>query len=177
MERKHDKVGFVKESCAGNGGIRTVIQGIFIPGAMAPMHYHTEFNESFEVLEGELSVWNDGKKVILKPGDKSTVKKRVRHKFKNESDKDVSLLITLEPGYLTFEHNINIMRGLQDDGVLEQLSRMTPKMVPIGMIMTELSNTKLAGITGVMFNVISFFYNKKKIAGRKKELFEKYCSL
>ncbi len=114
--------------------------------------------------------------MVLESGDKTTVNKRELHKFKNESDKAVTLLVTLEPGYVTFEHNINIMRGLQDEGVLEQLSKMTPKMVPLGMIMTELSNTKLVGMAGVMFKVISLFYNKKKIAKRKKELLEKYCS-
>jgi quercetin dioxygenase-like cupin family protein len=56
---KKDKVGYVQESCTTNGGVRTVINGIFIPGAMAPMHYHTEFDESFEILEGELAVWNN----------------------------------------------------------------------------------------------------------------------
>ena len=117
-----------------------------------------------------------GKKIVLKAGDKTTVEKKNNHRFKNESDKTVTLLITTEPGYVTFEHNINIMRGLQDEGVLEQVSKMTPKMIPVGIIMTELSNTKLVGFTGVMFKVISLFYNKKKVQNRKKELLEKYCS-
>lgn len=176
MEKTLDKVGYVKESCATNHGERTVIHGIFTPGAMAPTHYHTEFNESFEVLDGELAVWDKGKKTTLKSGDRVTISIGNHHRFKNESDKPVTLIITLEPGYITFEHNINIMRGLQDEGVLEQLSKMTPKMVPMGMIMTELSNTKLVGMTGIMFKLISLFYSKKKIARRKKELLEKYCS-
>ena len=176
MAKTLDKVGYVKESCTTNGGARSVIHGIFTPGAMAPTHYHTEFNESFEVLEGELAVWNTGKKTVLKPGDKTTINKMSLHRFKNESDKAVIVHVTIEPGYLTFEHNINILRGLQEEGILEQVSKMTPKMVPVGMIMTELSNTKLVGITGVMFKVISLFYNKKRIAKRKKELLKKYCS-
>lgn len=175
MGKTLDKVGYVKESCTTNGGARSVIHGVFASGAMAPTHFHTEFNESFEVLEGELAVWNTGKKIILKSGDRTTIKRREHHRFKNESDKEATVTITIEPGYLTFEHNINILRGLQDEGIIEQLSKMTPKMIPVGMIMTELSNTKLVGMTGVMFKVISLFYNKKKIADRKKELLEKYC--
>ena len=78
MEEQKDKVGYVKESCTANDGERTVIQGMFAPGAMAPMHYHTEFNESFEVLKGELSVWNDGKKIILGTSSSCPEKKRKR---------------------------------------------------------------------------------------------------
>lgn len=170
----HDKVGFVKESCETNGGLRSVIQGVFAHGAMAPTHYHTEFEESFEVLEGELSVWDSGHKKILKPRDKSTIKKRVLHRFKNESGKSAKVLVILEPGYKPFEQNIKIMMGLQKDGLIEQLSRMTPKMVPVGMILTDLSNTKLVGAVGLMFKVLSLFYNKRKIELRKKELLEKY---
>ena len=175
MENTLDKVGYVEESCTTNGGVRSVIHGVFTPGAMAPNHYHTEFNESFEIIEGELAVWDTGKKTVLKAGERTTINLGNLHKFKNESDKAVTLLITVEPGYVTFEHNINIMRGLQDEGMLEQLSKMTPKMVPVGMIMTELSNTKLVGMTGVMFKVISLFYSKKKIKARKEELLFKYC--
>ena len=175
METTLDKVGYVKESCTENGGARSVIHGIFIPGAMAPMHYHTEFNESFEVLEGELAVWNGGQKTLLKVGDKTTVKMKVHHRFKNESDKTVKVLITTEPGYEPFEQNIKVMMGLQKDGLIEQLSKMTPKMIPLGMILTELSNTKLVGVTGVMFKVISRLYSKKKITVRKRKLIEKYC--
>ncbi|MCH8905210.1 MAG: cupin domain-containing protein [Bacteroidetes bacterium] len=175
MEQQ-DKVGYVMESCTENGGTRSVLHGIFAHGAMAPTHYHTEFNESFEVLEGELAVWNDGKKIILKPGDKATIQKTVHHKFKNESGNTVKVLITAEPGYEPFEHNLKIMMGLQKDGLLEQLSKMTLKMIPIGIILADLSNTKLVGGVGVMFKVMSMFYSKEKIALRKKQLLERYCS-
>ena len=177
METTLDKVGYVKESCTENGGKRSVIQGIFIPGAMAPMHYHTEFNESFEVLEGKLAVWNNGQKTLLKVGDKTTVKMKVHHRFKNESNETVKVLITIEPGYEPFEQNIKVMMGLQKDGLIQQLSKMTPKMIPTGMILTELSNTNLVGVTGIMFKVISRFYSKQKMAVRKTELLEKYCNL
>ena len=103
MEKTLDKVGYVKESSRTNGGTHSVIQGIFASGAMAPTHYHTEFSESFEILEGELAVWNTGKKIVLKPGDRTTVNRLEHHRFKNESDEPATVLITLEPGFLTFE--------------------------------------------------------------------------
>lgn len=175
MEQR-DKVGFVKESCDTNGGKRSVLQGVFAPGASAPAHYHTAFDESFEILEGELSVWDSGKKMILRPGDRATIKKRVIHRFKNESGHSVQAVVTIEPGYKPFEQNMRIMMGLQKDGLVEQLSRMTPKMVPVGMILTDLSDTHLVGAVGFMLNVISRFYSKSTIDRRKKELLDKYCA-
>ena len=56
----HDKVGYVRESCTANGGQRSVIHGIFAPGAGAPTHYHERFDETFEVVDGALSVWTGG---------------------------------------------------------------------------------------------------------------------
>ena len=115
-------------------------------------------------------------KTILKAGDKTTIPKLVRHKFKNESGSTVIVNITIEPGYKPFEQNIEVMMGLQKDGLIEQLSKMTPKMIPVGLILTDLSNTKLVGGIGFMLKVMSLFYSKEKIALRKKELMDKYCS-
>lgn len=175
-EDRRDKVGFVKESCRTNDGRRSVIQGSFGPGAMAPTHYHTEFDESFEILEGELSVWNTGKKMTLTSGDKATIRRGAHHSFKNESGKTVRALVILEPGYYPFEQNIQIMMGLQRDGLVDQLSRVTPAMIPLGMVLGELSNTKLTGPLGLILRVASLFFNKQKIERRKKELLDTYCS-
>lgn len=173
---QNDKVGYVKESCTSNGGARSVIHGYFAHGAMAPTHYHTEFNESFEIIEGELSVWKAGKKSVLKAGDKRTIEKGILHRFKNESGKRVTCNVIIEPGYEPFEQNIRIMMGLQKDGLVEQLSKMTPKMMPVGLVLTKLSNTNLVGGTGIMLRIVKFFIGKKKVEAREKDLLEKYCS-
>jgi len=50
-----------------------------------PKHVHTSFDETFEVSEGELSIWIDGKIIKLKPGDTLHVPKGVPHKPFNET--------------------------------------------------------------------------------------------
>ncbi len=50
-----------------------------------PKHIHTTFDEVFEVHEGELSVWVDGKVHKLKAGDTLLIPKGVAHKPYNET--------------------------------------------------------------------------------------------
>ncbi len=50
-----------------------------------PKHIHTSFDEIFEVEEGELSLWMDGKVHKLHKGDTVHVRKGVAHKPFNET--------------------------------------------------------------------------------------------
>jgi mannose-6-phosphate isomerase-like protein (cupin superfamily) len=110
MEQQ-DKTGYVMESCTANGGIRSVIEGVYAPGSMAPTHFHTKFNETFEVVEGELTVWRNKEKITLTPGKKATIEKGVLHSFKNISKNSVKLILTLEPGLEGMEQNVRIVKG------------------------------------------------------------------
>ena len=50
-----------------------------------PKHIHTDFDEYFQVKNGELSVWIDGKVVKLHPGDSLFVPRGTPHKPFNET--------------------------------------------------------------------------------------------
>jgi mannose-6-phosphate isomerase-like protein (cupin superfamily) len=50
-----------------------------------PKHIHTNFDEQFEVSNGELSVWVNGKVIKLQPGDKLFVPRGTPHKPFNET--------------------------------------------------------------------------------------------
>lgn len=50
-----------------------------------PKHIHTSFDELFQVKNGELSVWMDGKVFKLKPGDTLFVPRGTPHKPFNET--------------------------------------------------------------------------------------------
>ncbi len=54
-----------------------------------PKHVHTDFDERFEVTNGELSVWVDGKVVKLKPGDSLFVPRGTPHKPFNETNETI----------------------------------------------------------------------------------------
>ena len=55
-------------------------------GSAPPPHFHPAQDESFEVLEGELSAVVDGVERILRPGDTLSVPRGAVHKMWNSSD-------------------------------------------------------------------------------------------
>lgn len=56
-----------------------------------PKHTHTDFDETFEIANGELSVWLDGKVVKLHPGEKLFVPKGMPHKPFNETSETIRM--------------------------------------------------------------------------------------
>ena len=63
--------------------------GAHAPGP--PTHIHTDFDEQFEVENGELSVWLDGKVVKIKPGEKLFIPRGTPHKPFNDTDEEIHL--------------------------------------------------------------------------------------
>ena len=55
----------------------------FAPGP--PMHVHTDFDETFEVRNGELSLWVNGEVKKIRPGQKLHIPKGTPHKPFNET--------------------------------------------------------------------------------------------
>lgn len=65
------------------------------PGNGPPLHLHKQEEESFFVLEGELSLWLDGQKHRCGPGDFMRIPAGRAHTFKNESDSMATVLVTV----------------------------------------------------------------------------------
>lgn len=63
--------------------------GPYAPGP--PKHVHDNFDEYFEIANGELSVWLDGKIVKLKPGQRLHVPKGTPHKPFNETSETIRI--------------------------------------------------------------------------------------
>lgn len=51
-----------------------------------PKHIHTKFDEQFEVLNGELTLWIDGEIKKIRPGEKVLVPRGTPHKPYNETN-------------------------------------------------------------------------------------------
>ena len=79
----------------GDHGPKYLTKGDFVDmgvvvigvGEEHPCHKHLHQEESFFVLEGECSVYVDGKKVVIKKGDYLQCEPGEAHLFINESDK------------------------------------------------------------------------------------------
>lgn len=66
---------------------RAILETEIYPHAEGPpAHIHTDFDETFEIVEGTLSFIVDGNKRTLSKGDKVTVPAGTAHKFYNETD-------------------------------------------------------------------------------------------
>src|SRR5574339_210690 len=92
--RTHDnpvlknKIEF-KELCEETNGTRTVAEITLKSGGKIPLHYHFEFSEYYEVIEGELKM-QVGKEIkTLTTGDYLLVPIRTVHRYFNESGSDV----------------------------------------------------------------------------------------
>ncbi|WP_188066437.1 cupin domain-containing protein [Brevibacillus brevis] len=79
------------------------------------LHYHTKLVETFEGVIGNLEVTIDGKKVILKPGEKLNIPTYKVHGFHNPSNEFVSFHVEIRPAG-TFEAFVRCGYGLDTDG-------------------------------------------------------------
>ena len=70
-----------KELCEETSGTRTVAEIILKSGGKIPLHYHFEFSEYYEVLEGELKM-QIGKEVkTLHKGDYLLIPVKTVHRY------------------------------------------------------------------------------------------------
>ena len=72
-----------------------------------PCHKHTKQEESFFVLEGECSVYLDGKKIVLKKGDYLQCDLGESHMFINESKNSFKAVFIKAP-HLDYKDSVYI---------------------------------------------------------------------
>src|SRR5262245_54895132 len=77
-----------------------LFEAIVPPGGGPPPHDHSQEEEGFYVLEGEISFTIDGKKVVAATGMFANMPVGTPHSFKNESAKPARMLILLAPAGL-----------------------------------------------------------------------------
>ena len=70
----NDRCTFLRTSDETQGMFSDMIVELGAHGRN-PMHKHTQFEETFIALEGNLGLHLDGRKIILTPGEKITVPK------------------------------------------------------------------------------------------------------
>jgi mannose-6-phosphate isomerase-like protein (cupin superfamily) len=92
------------------------------PGeAGPPSHIHPNQHEIYEVLEGEAEFILDGKKLIVKPGDKIEIPPNTPHTFKNNSQQWLKMRDTHQPA-LSFEEMMRELHGLVHSGKIKGFS-------------------------------------------------------
>jgi quercetin dioxygenase-like cupin family protein len=109
---------------AETNGEYTLIEVSVAPGGGVPMaHIHPYQTETFEVLEGELSMKAGREKVVARAGE--VVRPREVHKFWNATDSVVRFRCAVAPA-LGFERFIETMFALAADGKLSKRGLPNP---------------------------------------------------
>jgi len=106
------------ETAADTNGEYTLVEVSVAPGGGVPLaHVHPKQSETFEVLEGELSLKAGRDKLVAQAGDVVTVAPGEVHRFWNATDSPVRFRCTVAPA-LQFERFIETMFALAADGKL-----------------------------------------------------------
>ena len=168
-----DVVTFVKTAAETNGAY-TLVEVELAPNGGNGMHYHIDFDESFEVLEGVLGI-QLGKEVMqLKPGQTAVALRNAMHRFFNPSATEpVKFLCTITPA-MQFEETLRIAYGLANDGLTNK--KGLPALLPLSIIFQK-GGTYLPGLPfSIQKGVFDFIARIARRRGVDKAL-EKYYTV
>jgi quercetin dioxygenase-like cupin family protein len=90
-------IAVMKVTTEETGGRWSMVDFTANPGMQTILHQHRVTDETFSVLEGELTMSVDGRVHTLHPGDVAIVPKMTPHAFANLSGKPVRFLGTATP--------------------------------------------------------------------------------
>jgi len=119
------------ETAADTDGEYTVIECTVAPGGGVPMaHVHPHQSETFEILEGELSLKAGRDRLVAEAGDVVTVLPGEVHRFWNATDEVVRFRCTVTPS-LGFEQFIESIAALGADGKLNKRGMPSPLQLAV----------------------------------------------
>jgi quercetin dioxygenase-like cupin family protein len=99
---------------AETGGKYATWEAVVPPGGGPPPHAHSREEESFYVLEGEITITVNGERVMATAGTFANMPVGSLHSFKNESDRTARMLISVAPAGLEqmfFEVGVPLAEG------------------------------------------------------------------
>jgi quercetin dioxygenase-like cupin family protein len=85
---------------AETGGKYATIEAVVPPGGGPPPHTHSREEESFYVLEGEITFTVNGERLVAGPGTFANMPVGSLHTFKNESAVMARMVISVAPAGL-----------------------------------------------------------------------------
>jgi quercetin dioxygenase-like cupin family protein len=92
----------IKADGAGTGGRMMLTEQRAPRGSGSPLHVHHDEDEWFYVLEGELTIWVDGRTIVAPAGAFVFGPRDVPHTFLVSSDEARFLLVTQAAGFEGF---------------------------------------------------------------------------
>ena len=165
------------ETAKDTAGEKVVLKAtIKSKGILVPHHYHTLQEENFEVISGELTIWQNGQLHTLKAGESITLPRRLPHNHYNAAELPCQYIHTVSPA-LDFDFLIETLVGLAADGkskngkygLVQQLvtlkyldSKSYLANIPIGI------QKMLANIVGPLGHAMGYRAVYKQYSGMEK---------
>ncbi len=168
-----DTVTFVKTSEETNGAY-PLVEVELAPGGGNGMHYHIDFDETFEVVDGVLGIQLGKELMHLQPGQSAVAVRNAVHRFFNPSTtQPVKFLCTITPA-MQFEQMLRIAYGMANDGLTNK--KGMPSILPLS-IMFQKGGTYLPSLPCTLQKALfGFIARIAKRRGVDKTL-EKYYKL
>ncbi len=96
------------------GGKYAMWEAIVPPGGGPPPHIHSREEESFYILEGEITFHVGDERIVATPGTFANMPVGSLHSFKNETDKTARMILSVAPAGLEqmfFEVGVPLKEG------------------------------------------------------------------
>ena len=161
-----------KELCEDTNGTRTVAEIILDPRGSTPLHYHNEFSEYYEVLEGELTM-QAGKEIkTLKKGDYVLIPIKMVHRYYNETDQSVKFKVVIQPGNIGYQLLVSVLNGLARDGKVGKNG--LPGSWLVRGYLSVAAGSNVPGILSWLQPLLNWLYKLAVKKGIDKQLLTKY---
>ena len=135
-------------------------------------HFHTRYQETFQVLEGALDVRIAGEHRQMLPGEEATVPLRAVHQRKVTGDHRARFLVEVRPSYPPFEKWLAVLQNMATDGLTHPDGR--PKKFSHGALIIVDSDIHLAGPHRLMMPVLHLLAARAHRKGIDRRLEERY---
>lgn len=168
-----ETVTFLETATATNGAYLLIEVKLPPKGDGPPLHTHDVFTESFECIQGKLTLKHKraSNLITLLPGETFSVPTNEAHTFLNLADEELIFRVKLTPPR-HFEESMRIHYGLMDDGLTN--AKGNPKSLAHTALILTLQNTRIVGIPiGLQRYLFNKIVNKNLRKGTYKSL-EKY---
>ena len=161
-----------KELCEETSGTRTVAEITLKSGGKIPLHYHNEFSEYYEVLEGELKM-QVGKEIkTLRKGDYLLIPVKKIHRYFNDTENEVRFKVVIQPGNIGYQLLVSVLNGLARDGMVKKNG--LPGNWLIRGYLSVAAGSNVPGILSWLQPVLNWLYKVALKRGLDKQLLSKY---
>jgi mannose-6-phosphate isomerase-like protein (cupin superfamily) len=166
-----NRIEFV-ELCEETKGTRTVAEIWLQPYRGVPRHYHNEFSEFYEVLEGNLNIEVDKKILTFKKGDYILVPARAVHRYFNTTADPVKFRVVIQPGNIGYQLLIAVLNGLARDGKVNK--KGLPRHPLIFAYVSVAAGSNVPGLMSWLQPILNWLHKVAVKRGIDKYLLAKY---